>query len=168
VISASGTEQGLQWRTICPGIEPDPTLTPLSTPTLTQTITDARGPQAVKAAAPASGKIRSITMEEVEKHSTKESVWFVRDGKARLSAPAHLLRWTARRLLHCCRCRVILLISNAPRDGQALTGVDDAEVAWVYPHSQMCCGGLHETLVPVRCGAQHSVLSLPGRPLNGN
>jgi len=57
-------------------------------------------PQAVKAAAPASGKIRSITMEEVEKHSTKESVWFVRDGKARLSAPARLQCSTARQLLH--------------------------------------------------------------------
>ena len=50
-------------------------------------------PQAVKAAAPASGKLRSITMEEVEKHSTKESVWFVRDGKARrLRQPVLVLR----------------------------------------------------------------------------
>ena len=37
----------------------------------------------MKAATPASGKIRMITMAEVEKHSTKESVWFVRGGKAR-------------------------------------------------------------------------------------
>ena len=37
----------------------------------------------MKAATPASGKLRTITMAEVEKHATKESVWFVRGGKAR-------------------------------------------------------------------------------------
>ena len=44
--------------------------------------------QVVKAATPASGKIRMITMAEVEKHATKESVWFVRSGKVSLRRQA--------------------------------------------------------------------------------
>ena len=46
--------------------------------------------QVVKAATPASGKLRMITMAEVERHATKESVWFVRGGKVG-TLPHHCL-----------------------------------------------------------------------------